>query len=66
VREALLLLAAALGAKPRPEQGLIVSKRFYEQLGGHSETAADPEADLLRRIGRRRITRLASVAGMAR
>jgi hypothetical protein len=66
VREALLLLAAALGAKPRPEQGLIVSKRFYEQLGGHSETAADPEADLLRRIGRRRITRLASVAGRAR
>ena len=60
--EVVSLLAAALGAKPRPEQGLIIAKRFYENIGGHAEGAADPEADLIRRIGRRRLMRLASIA----
>ncbi len=60
--DALSLVAAALGARPRPEQGLIISKRFYEGIGGHSEGAVDPEADLIRRIGRRRIVRLATSA----
>jgi hypothetical protein len=54
------LLAAALGARPRPEQGLIISKNFYQQIGGHSARAADPEADLLRRIGRRRLVMLST------
>jgi hypothetical protein len=43
-------------------QGLIISKRLYEKIGGHSESAADPEADLIHRIGRRRIVRLATRA----
>jgi len=60
VREALSLLATALGARPRPEQGLIISQDFYRQVGGHSEQAADPETDLIRRIGRRRIAALSS------
>jgi len=64
LREAMSLVMAALGARPRPEQGLIISKRLYDALGGHSERAADPETDLLRRIGRRRIGRLASGAGV--
>jgi glycosyltransferase involved in cell wall biosynthesis len=62
LREALSLLAAALGAKPRPEQGLIIAADFYRQTGGHSERAADPEGDLLRRIGRRRIATLSTPA----
>jgi glycosyltransferase involved in cell wall biosynthesis len=62
LRDALSLAAAALGAKARPEQGLIISKRLYEKFGGHSESAADPEADLILRIGRRRIVRLATRA----
>jgi glycosyltransferase involved in cell wall biosynthesis len=65
LRDAFSLVAAALGARPRPEQGLIISKRFYETLGGHSESIADPETDLIRRIGRRRIVRLASSASWA-
>ena len=32
------------------------------KIGGHSESAADPEADLIHRIGRRRIVRLATRA----
>ena len=60
--DALSLLAAALGTRPRPEQGLLIAKDFYAALGGHSETAADAETDLIRRIGRRRIVRLPSIA----
>jgi glycosyltransferase involved in cell wall biosynthesis len=61
LRQAWLLVAAALG-RARPEQGLIVSKQFYQAIGGHSAEAADPEADLLRRIGRRRIVTLSTAA----
>ena len=62
LRDALSLLASALGARPRPEQGLLIAKEFYAALGGHSETAANAETDLIRRIGRRRIVRLPSIA----
>jgi len=62
LRDALSLLATALGARPRPEQGLLISKEFYAALGGHREGAADAETDLIRRIGRRRIVRLPSIA----
>jgi hypothetical protein len=62
LRDALSLLAAALGARPRPEQGLLIAKEFYTALGGHRESATDAETDLIRRIGRRRIVRLPSIA----
>ena len=50
--QALALLAGGLRRWPQPNQGLLVAKRRYEDVGGHSATAAEPEADLLRRIGR--------------
>jgi len=56
--EAFALIAAALGAKPKPSQGLLIPKSLYQRMGGHSANVADPEADLLRRLGRRRITTL--------
>jgi glycosyltransferase involved in cell wall biosynthesis len=62
LREMLSLLTVALGARPRPEQGLLISKRFYDALGGHSVNAADPETELIRRIGRRRIATFAASA----
>jgi hypothetical protein len=43
---------------PRARQGLILRKAVYQQLGGHRADAADPEAALLRRIGRARLTTL--------
>jgi glycosyltransferase involved in cell wall biosynthesis len=58
----LLSIATLLGAPPRPEQGLLVAKDFYQASGGHSEAAGDPERDLVRRIGRRRIVKLATQA----
>ncbi len=60
--EALSHLAAALGARPRAEQGLIISQDSYARIGGHAERAADPEADLIRRIGRRHIAMLSARA----
>jgi hypothetical protein len=56
------LLATTLGRLPRPEQGLLIAKSFHSKLGGHRETAADPESDLIRRIGWRRLTTLPTAA----
>lgn len=62
LREAFALFVAALGAAPRPEQGLIIANDFYRELGGHAESAADPETDLIRRIGRRQMITLSTGA----
>jgi hypothetical protein len=58
--QALALLKEALRLTPSPEQGLILSRRFYESVGRHRLQAGDPEVDLLRRIGRGRLVRLRS------
>lgn len=58
--QALTLLREAVRRVPDPEQGLIISRTFYESLGRHGLQAGDPEADLLRRIGRGRLARLRS------
>ena len=63
--EGLALIGAALGAQPRPQQGLLIAKTLYERLGGHRGADADPEAKLLRRLGRRHIILLRSRAMMA-
>jgi hypothetical protein len=49
---------------PRPAQGLIIAKRRYDSLGGHRDGVADSEADLLRRLGRRRLAVLRTPAIM--
>ncbi len=61
-REMLSLMGAAFGAGPRADQGLVIAKQFYAALGGHSEQASNPESELLRRIGRRRIATLSTSA----
>ena len=62
VLEALALLKYALIGRIGRDQGLVISKRLYDELGGHRDGAADPEADLLARLGRRRILMLRSGA----
>ena len=52
-------------ARPHPEQGLLISKRLYDELGGHRESA-NPEADLLATLGRRRTVVLRSGATLTR
>ena len=55
--EVIALLRVALGGGARPEQGLLIARRFYDALGGHPD-GADAEAAMLRRLGRRRIAML--------
>jgi hypothetical protein len=55
-------LKFALTGRVGPEQGLVISTRLYGELGGHRDGAADPEADLLARLGRRRLLMLRSGA----
>ena len=60
--EALSLLRRALGATSNADHGLLIGKNFYQEVGGHREDAAEPERDLARRLGRRRIATLHSGA----
>ena len=58
------IVTSAIGG-PHPAQGLLISKQFYGILGGHSDGATDPEAELLRRIGRARLSVLPTGASAA-
>ena len=63
--EAVALLGAALGARPNPNQGLVIAKTLYDACGGHRELD-ETERDLIHRLGRRRLVLLragATVAG---
>lgn len=52
--ELLAVARAAIARGPRPEQGLLIARRLYDALGGHS-AADDAEAAILRRLGRQRL-----------
>ena len=62
--EALALLWTAVGAKPSAGQGLLISRTLYDALGGHRDVA-EPERDLARRLGRRRVVLLRCQATVA-
>lgn len=59
VTEAAAMLRHALTGRPRPEQGLLLHRRLYETLGGHTP---GPNANrrLLSRVGRKRLVLLRS------
>ncbi|HZN28024.1 MAG TPA: glycosyltransferase [Xanthobacteraceae bacterium] len=60
--EALSLLRRALGTRSNADQGLLIGKNLYQEVGGHRVDAAEPERDLARRLGRGRIATLRSGA----
>jgi hypothetical protein len=62
IREALGLLTFGLFRRVHPDQGLLIRADLYKEVGGHREASHDPEADLLARLGRRRILMLRSGA----
>jgi len=62
VREALALFKFSLLGRVGADQGLVISAKLYKELGGHRDGVANPEADLLARLGRRRILMLRSGA----
>lgn len=59
--EVLALLRVIAGGGPRPEQGLLIARRFYDAVGGHPE-GTDAEAAILRKLGRRRVVMLSAGA----
>jgi glycosyltransferase involved in cell wall biosynthesis len=61
--EAVSLLWVSLGARPSASQGLLIAKSLYDALGGHRDVG-EPERDLARRLGRRRVVLLRTGAVM--
>jgi len=55
--EAFAALFAALRATDHGDHGLLIAKVLYAALGGHRDVE-EPERDLVRRLGRRRIALL--------
>ena len=56
--EAKTALRTALFALPYGDQGLLIPKRLYKKLGGYRPLADMEDADMVRRIGRRRLVSL--------
>ena len=56
--EALAGLRTAMFALPYGDQGLLIPKRLYTKLGGYRALSDMEDADLVRRIGRRRLISL--------
>jgi hypothetical protein len=54
VKGGLARLRAGVLKRPQLEDGLLISRRFYRDLGGH-RAVASPGSDLARRIGRGRL-----------
>ena len=49
-------------ALPYGDQGLLMPRRLYKKVGGYRDLARLEDADIVRRIGRRRLVRLRSRA----
>src|SRR5258706_2531053 len=60
--EAKASLRTMLFALPYGDQGLLIPKRLYHKIGGYRALRDMEDADLVRRIGRRRLVRLRSRA----
>ncbi|HET7083280.1 MAG TPA: glycosyltransferase [Rhizomicrobium sp.] len=60
--EAKAALRTMLFALPYGDQGLLIPKRLYQKLGGYRALRDMEDADLVRRIGRRRLVSLRSRA----
>jgi glycosyltransferase involved in cell wall biosynthesis len=52
--ELLAAVRTLIARGPRPEQGLLIARRLYDAIGGHS-AGNDAEAAILQRLGRRRL-----------
>jgi rSAM/selenodomain-associated transferase 2 len=55
VVEKVVALRCLVAALPYGDQGLLISRRFYDQLGGYRPLVLMEDVDMVRRIGRRRL-----------
>jgi hypothetical protein len=63
--ELFALLHVTLGGGAKPEQGLLIARRHYEAIAGHSG-GDGAESAILRRVGRRRLVMLPASASFGR
>ena len=56
VVEKVVALRCLLAALPYGDQGLLISRRLYDELGGYRPLVLMEDVDMVRRIGRRRLT----------
>jgi len=63
--EVFALLRVIFGGGPKPEQGLLIARRFYNAIGGHPDSAG-AETAILRKLGRGRVVMLPVGARQAR
>jgi rSAM/selenodomain-associated transferase 2 len=62
ILERLVRLRGFLFALPYGDQGLLISKKFYNDLGGFRAIPLMEDVDIIRRIGRHRLVRFKSKA----
>ncbi len=62
VLESLVSLRCRMLGLPYGDQGLLISKRLYLEVGGYKDMPVMEDLDLVRRLGRRRIVMLQSPA----
>jgi hypothetical protein len=60
--ETIVRLRCGLMALPYGDQGLLISRRHYDRLGGYRALPLMEDVDLVRRIGRRSLVMLTSTA----
>jgi rSAM/selenodomain-associated transferase 2 len=60
--ERLVALRCAMLRLPYGDQGLLIAKRLYDEVGGYRPLALMEDVDLVRRLGRRRTVMLRSLA----
>ncbi|MEO1200476.1 MAG: TIGR04283 family arsenosugar biosynthesis glycosyltransferase [Pseudomonadota bacterium] len=60
--ERLVAFRCALFAMPYGDQGLLISRRLYDEIGGYRPVPLMEDVDLVRRIGRRRLAFLRTAA----
>ena len=56
--EFFVMLRCLVFGLPYGDQGLLMPKRLYKQIGGYRPLPLMEDVDIIRRIGRRRLTRL--------
>ncbi len=54
--------AAVFSVLPYGDQGLLISRQFYDMLGGYKRIPLMEDVDIVRRIGRRRLVALGATA----
>lgn len=60
--EAMVNLRCALFRFPYGDQGLLIPKRLYEELGGYRDMPLMEDVDLVRRLGRKRLVMMRTKA----